>query len=189
MIILDSKQTMPRTGGPSFSFGNRLFRLFWGATWVFLAAWTPPVFVAWRRFLLRMFGARIHPTAMVYGSANVWYPPNLEMAEYSCLGPHVNCYSMAKISLGPYALISQGTQLCAGSHDIDDVNFQLIARPINVGPHAWVAAEAFVGPGVTIGEGTVLGARAVAFKDLAPWTVYVGNPAKITRERHFRPTS
>jgi putative colanic acid biosynthesis acetyltransferase WcaF len=136
-----------------------------------------------------MFGAKIHRTAMIYSSANVWYPPNLEMDEYSCIGPNVNCYSIAKVSLGSHAIVSQGAQLCTGSHNIDDENFQLVARPIHIGSHAWVAAEAFVGPGVTIGEGAVLGARAVAFKDLAAWTVYVGNPAKIARERHFRPTA
>ncbi len=59
----------------------------------------------------------------------------------------------------------------------------LTAAPIAIGPHGWVAAEAFVGPGVTVGEGAVLGARAVGFRDLAPWTVYAGNPAEAVRER------
>lgn len=79
--------------------------------------------------------------------------------------------------------MSQGVHLCAGTHDIDDENFQLYAEPITVAAHAWLAAEAFVGPGVTVGEGAVLGARGVAFTDLLPWTVYVGNPARELRKR------
>jgi putative colanic acid biosynthesis acetyltransferase WcaF len=62
----------------------------------------------------------------------------------------------------------------------------LIARPIKIEANAWIAAEAFVGPGVTVGEGAVLGARAVTFRDLASWTVYVGNPAREIRRRAIR---
>ncbi|MET3516156.1 acetyltransferase-like isoleucine patch superfamily enzyme [Pseudacidovorax sp. 1753] len=87
------------------------------------------------------------------------------------------------IFIGDFAVVSQGAHLCAGSHDIEDENFQLITRPINIGPRAWVAAEAFVGPGVTVGASAVLGARGVAFKDLDGYGVYVGNPAKKIKSR------
>ena len=170
-------------GGPSFSLGNRLFRGIWRLAWFLLASWTPPFLHSWRRFLLRIFGSKIAQSAYVYGSVRIWYPPNLEMAEHSCLGPEVNCYCMAKISLGPHALASQGAHLCAGTHDIDDPHFQLITRPIAIGARAWIAAEAFVGPGVTVGEGAVLGARGVAFRDLEPWVVYAGNPMQEIRKR------
>ena len=183
MKILDANKTRPTEGGASFSLGHRGLRVVWGIVWLCLARWTPPFFHPWRRFLLRVFGAKMSNTAVVYSSAHIWYPPNLEMAEYSCLGPRVNCYCMAKISLGAYALASQGSHLCAGAHDIDDANFQLLAKPITIGPRAWIAADAFVGPGVRVGEGAVLGARGVAFKDLAPWTVYVGNPMREIRKR------
>jgi putative colanic acid biosynthesis acetyltransferase WcaF len=93
---------------------------------------------------------------------------------------------MAKIRLDDYAMVSQGAHLCAGSHDISDPYFQLIVRPIVLGERAWIAAEAFVGPGVTVGKGAVLGARGVAFSDLPPWTVSVGNPSRVLKERAFR---
>jgi putative colanic acid biosynthesis acetyltransferase WcaF len=90
---------------------------------------------------------------------------------------------MDKITLGPYALISQGAHLCAGTHDIDDPNFQLKTKPISVGAEAWIAADAFVGPGVNVGARAVLGARAVTFRNLLPNSVYAGNPAKLIRSR------
>ena len=183
MNILDAETTNPREGGPSFSFGNRLYRLIWNIAWALLASWTPPFLHAWRRHVLGLFGAKLHPTAFVYPSARIWYPPNLSMAEHSCLGRRVTCYSMAEITIGAYATISQGAHLCAGTHDTDDPNFQLLTKPITIGPNAWIAAEAFVGPGVTIGEGAVLGARGVAFKSLAPWTIYGGNPVRQIRKR------
>ncbi len=184
MSILNASKTKPMEGGASFSLGHRVMRTIWSLTWLLLAAWTPPFCHPWRRFLLRLFGAKIAGTAGIYGSARIWYPPNLEMRAHSYLGPRVNCYCMAKITLEDYALASQGAHLCAGTHDIDDPDFQLRAKPIWLGAKAWAAAECFVGPGVTLGEGAVLGARGVAFRDLAPWTVYAGNPAREVRKRH-----
>ncbi len=173
-------------GGPSFSLQNRLIRVLWRAAWFTLASWTPPQFRAWRRALLRAFGARVAPTADIYSSVRIWLPSNLEMGEYANLGPRVNCYCMDKITLGAYASASQGAHLCAGTHDIDDPYFQLMTKPITIGDNAWIAAEAFVGPGVRIGEGAVLAARAVTFSDLDPNMVYVGNPAKPIRRRTVR---
>jgi putative colanic acid biosynthesis acetyltransferase WcaF len=181
--ILDATRSDPRAGAPSFALKNRLHRAAWTLTWLLLAAWTPRQFHPWRRFLLRAFGASMSGNADVRGSARVWFPPHLVMEDGALIGPRVNCYNMAAISLGRGALISQGAHLCAGSHDIDSPVFQLVARPITIGPDSWVAAEAFVGPGVRIGEGAVLGARAVAFRPLDPWTVYTGNPAQPLRRR------
>ncbi len=181
-----SSEARGALNAPSFTLQHRLLRLAFSIAWLLLARWTPPPLRAWRVLLLRVFGARLHPTAIVYGSASIWYPPNLLMDEYATLGPHANCYCMAPISIGRRAIVSQGAYLCTGSHDIDDPHFQLFARPITVSDNAWVAAEAFVGPGVTVGEGAVLGARGVAAKTLEPWTVYAGNPARPLRKRSWK---
>lgn len=140
----------------------------------------------WRRQVLVAFGAQIHPTAKVYGSVRIWSPRNLAMGANSAIGPGATVYCMAPITLGAYSIVSQGAHLCAGSHDVEDPHFQLVRRPIKVGERAWVAADAFVGPGVTIGEGAVLGARGCAMTDLDPWTIYRGNPATRIRERRIR---
>lgn len=187
MSILDAKRSHPLDGGPSFSLGHRATRALWTVTWLLLASWTPPALHRWRRLLLLLFGAKVAPTAAIYGSARIWYPANFEAGDYVRVGPRANVYSMAKIALGDYVTISQGAHLCAGSHDIEDAHFQLIAKPITIGARAWVAAEAFVGPGVTIGDGAVLGARGCTFRDLEPWTVYAGNPACPIKARRYRP--
>jgi putative colanic acid biosynthesis acetyltransferase WcaF len=170
-------------GAPSFPLGNRILRAGWTLAWFLLAAWTPPPFRPWRILLLRLFGARVDRTANVYASARIWYPPNLEMAAYAALGPRVVCYNMAPVSIGERVVVSQGAHLCAGTHLVDDPGFRLVARPISIGPRAWVAADAFVGPGVRVGAGSVLGARGVTVKDLDPWTIYAGNPARAIRRR------
>lgn len=186
MFILDASQHASREGGPSFTLGNRAFRAAWGLVWGLAGSWTPRPMHAWRGFLLRLFGARLARSAKVYGGVRVWYPPYLTMAEHSVLAEDVTCYCMAPISIGARAIVSQGAHLCAGTHDISDPDMQLMARPIVVGEEAWIAAEAFVGPGVTVGAGAVLSARAAAFEDLEPWTVYRGNPATPLKPRRLR---
>ena len=186
MEILDARTHRPLEGGPTFPLKFLVRRTLWNVAWLLLAAWTPPPLFGWRRFLLRVFGAKIASTALVYGSTRIWYPANVEIGNHVQIGPRAIIYSLAKISIEDYAFVSQGAHLCTGTHDIESPDFQTVARPIEIKAHAWVAAEAFVGPGVTAGEGAVLGARGVAFRDLEPWTVYAGNPAKPIKTRTVR---
>lgn len=110
-------------------------------------------------------------------------PWNLEMHEFSCLASGVDCYNAAPILLEAYATVSQRAYLCTASHNISSKAHEQIAKPIRIGKYAWVAAEAFVGPGVTIGEGAVVGARAAVFRDVETWSVVGGNPANFLKKR------
>jgi len=105
------------------------------------------------------------------------------MAANACLGPQVDCYNVAKVSLGEGATVSQRAFLCTAGHDIHSTDFVLTHKPISIGANAWVAAQAFVGPGVAIGEGAVVAACAVAVKDVKAWEVVAGNPAKKVGQR------
>lgn len=173
-------------GGASFSLAQRLHRMLWRITWALLAAWTPPPFSPWRIFLLKLFGARIHPGAAIAASTDVWLPRNLELGPGAALGPGVDCYNMAPIRIGARSIVSQRTFLCAGTHDISDRGFPLKVRPIEIGDDVWLASESFVGPGVKIANGTVIGARGCVFEDTKPWTVYRGNPAVPIKARQWR---
>ena len=168
---------------PSFSLKNRLIRAAWFVVWGLLASWTPPQLHVWRCFLLRLFGAKIGKHVRVYGSCKIWYPPNLIMEDYSVLAWSTNCYNQGLITIKEYSVVSQYAQLVAGTHVIDDPSFKLITKPITIERFAWIASDAFVGPGVTVHEGAVLGACAVTFKNLEPWSVYTGNPATFLRMR------
>lgn len=187
--ILDAASTKPRGGGATFSLRHRMFRGLWTLVWCGLGIWTPTPCHAWRRWLACLFGARIDPTARIYPGVRIWHPGNLKLGYYAALGAGTNCYSMALVCLEDHATVSQGAHLCAGSHDVDDPNFQLVVRPIHISRDAWVAADAFVGPGVTLAEGAVLGACGVTFRDLEAWTIYAGNPARAIRKRHKNSTN
>lgn len=170
----------------SFSLKNKIGRLIWNiAYWAFFRPFNLLIFKKWRTFILRIFGAKIGKNANVYASAKIWAPWNLEIGNYSCIGPKVDCYNQGKISIGNQTNISQKTYLCASTHDFTVFNFPLILKPIKIGDQVWIAADAFIAPGVSIGEGAVVGAKAAVFKNVNPWTVVGGNPAKFIKEREL----
>ena len=166
---------------------NQVVRMLWTIVWgVFARPLPRSVGSGWKRFLLRLFGARIDATAIVYSSAKVYYPANLTMGSYACLASDVDCYNVAPVTIGANSTVSQGAYLCTASHDITDPLNPLVTKPIVIEDQAWVAAGAFVGMGVTIGQGAVVGARAAVFKDVEPWTVVGGNPAKFIKRREIK---
>lgn len=168
----------------SFSKKNKIGRLLWNiCSLLFFRPYTSGIFNKWRRFVLQIFGANIGQNAIVYSSAKIWAPWNLEMGAYSCLGPQVDCYNQGKITIGCNSIISQKTYLCASTHDFTHPEFPLICRPIKIEDQVWVAADAFIGPGVTIGHGAVVGARSAVFKDVESMTIVGGNPAKFIKNR------
>ncbi len=135
--------------------------------------------------VLRMFGAKVGKGVRIYGSTSIWLPSNLRIGHRVIVGPRVRLYNQGAIDIGDRVVISQDAHVCASSHDVNDYYFQLVLRPIRIEANAWIAAEAFVGPGVTVGESAVLGARGVAVRDLEPWGIYGGNPAKYLKKRTF----
>lgn len=163
---------------------HQLIRVAWNVVWTLFARPLPrSVGSGWKRLLLRLFGAKIHSKAVVYSSAKVYYPANLEMGAYSCLASYVDCYNVDKVIIGANTTVSQGAYLCTASHDITNPHHPLITAPIVIENQAWVGAKAFVGMGVTIGEGAVVGATASVYKDVETWTVVGGNPAKFLKKR------
>lgn len=165
------------------SFGNRIARALWGAVWLLLFRPSPRPFHAWRRILLALFGARLGREVRVYASARIWAPWNLGMGDHSVLGDYVDCYAVDRIEIGAHSIVSQYCFLCTATHDVNQPSFPLVTAPIRIGSRAWVAADAFVGPGVTVGEGAVVGARASVFKDVPAWAVVGGTPARVIRMR------
>ncbi|HMB95092.1 MAG TPA: WcaF family extracellular polysaccharide biosynthesis acetyltransferase, partial [Tepidisphaeraceae bacterium] len=140
---------------------------------------------AWRRFLLRRLGATIGHDVRIRPTARIEMPWNLHIGDHTIIGDHAIIYSLGTISIGRLSVISQYAHVCAGTHDYMLRTFPLLTPPIRIGDEVWIAADAFVGPGVTIGDRTVLGARASAFTDLPADVVAVGTPAKPIKVREL----
>lgn len=139
-----------------------------------------------RNLILRAFGAKIPLYSMVYSSSNIYAPWNLIVGKHSCIGPHTRIYNKDLIKIGDHCVISQNAYLCTASHDITSVENTLITAPITIHNRAWIASDAFISMGVTIGEGAVVGARGCVYKDVKKWTVVGGNPAQFIKFRKLK---
>lgn len=168
---------------PAFTFGNRLRRFSWNFARLLLYRPTPRPMHAWRSAVLRLFGAEIGPGCHFYPAARIWAPWNLRAADHVTVADGAEVYNPAPVILGSRVIISQDAYLCGATHDYDDAAFPLIAFSMEVGAYAWVCARASVSPGVTIGEGAVLGLGSIATRTLEPWTVYAGVPARRIKAR------
>lgn len=172
------------TAAPLPDRPDKLKRWLWNIVWFLLYRPTPVPFHRWRIQILRLFGACIADGSWPYPTAKIWAPWNLTMEQRSCLGPGVDCYSAAPIILREGVTISQRAVLCAAGHDPRDPTFSLKLGAIEIGAGTWIAMEAFVGPGVVIGNNAVVAARAVVVREVPTNVVVAGNPAKVVGPRY-----
>jgi putative colanic acid biosynthesis acetyltransferase WcaF len=167
-----------------YSKGEMLRRLIWFfGSWLF--RFSPRPCFGWRRFILRCFGAKVGAHVNTYGSTRVYFPWNLSVGDWTAIGENALIYNLGPVAIGQKATISHGAHLCAGTHDYRDPRMPLLKPPIRIEDQVWICADAFIGPGVVVGEGAVVGARTVAMTNVAPWTVVAGNPARFVKKREL----
>ncbi len=168
---------------PIFSTYNKIRRLFWQISWLFLCRWTPAPLHAWRVVVLRLFGATIGKTNFIYPSCKIWAPWLLETEDVVTIAPGVEIYNPGGVFLGHHAILSQDAYICGATHDYNSIDFTYLMQKIVIDPYVWVCAKAIVLPGIHCGEGSVLAAGAIATKNMDTWMVYGGNPAKPIKQR------
>lgn len=171
---------------PAFPMRNRLLRFAWGIVHALLFRPSPRPMHAWRAFLLRCFGASIGQECHIYPSATIWAPWNLSCGDVVAIADGAIIYNPGRIVLGSHATISQEAYLCGATHDYELPEFPLVFSEISVAPFAWICARATVQPGVSVGEGAVLALGSVATRDLEPWSVYAGIPARKIKNRNIK---
>jgi putative colanic acid biosynthesis acetyltransferase WcaF len=182
---LEAADHVQRSRSP-YSLGIKIKRVLWMLFGQPLMRLTFHNWYGARRGLLRLFGARIAPSARVRPSVRVEQPWNLTIGEDTMVGDHVILYCLGKVVVGARCSISQYAHLCAGTHDYTRPDMPLLTLPVTLEDEVWVAADAFIGPGVTLHEGVVIGARSSVHRDCDAWSVYAGNPAKRIKERVLR---
>jgi putative colanic acid biosynthesis acetyltransferase WcaF len=160
-----------------------LKRHIFNMVWLIFCRYSPRPLNFIRVGVLRVFGAKIGPRVIVYGSSKIWWPANLEINEGSCVGPDVFLYNVSTVKIGSNTIISQGATICTPSHNFMNTNFKLISRDISIGSNCWIAMNAFVCPEVDICDGVILGARSVATHELMTPGIYLGNPAQLVKEK------
>ncbi|MFA5956418.1 WcaF family extracellular polysaccharide biosynthesis acetyltransferase [Hyphomicrobium sp.] len=143
---------------------------------------------AHRRFVLRLFGARIGTAVVIKPGVRIKFPWRLTVGDHSWLGEDAWIDNLADVMIGSHCCISQAAYLCTGNHDWAATGFDLRAAPIRICDGAWIAARSVVAPGVTIGEGSILAIGSVATRNLNAWSINAGSPATQTGQRPKRPS-
>src|SRR6266849_10962953 len=159
-----------------------LVQFWWIVQALFFHA-TPQAMYGWRRWIIRLFGAKIGRDVLIRPSVRITYPWKVTIGDRAWIGDDVELYSVAEIVIGHDAVISQGSYLCTGSHDHRDPSFPVFARSIVIEPEAWIAAQCLVGPGVRIGRGAVIGLRSLVLADVPAYAMAFGHPATVVGNR------
>jgi putative colanic acid biosynthesis acetyltransferase WcaF len=152
--------------------------------WFFKSS--PQIMYGWRRWLLRLFGAKIGKNVIIRPTVTVTYPWKVSIGENCMIGDDVNLYSLGEIEIGNNVVVSQKCYLASASHDYDKEYFPIWSKKITISDGCWLATDVYVGPGVNIGENTVVGARSSVFKDLPANKICVGTPAQVIKARVFK---
>lgn len=144
---------------------------------------SPQFMFGWRRFLLRCFGARIGKGVKIRPSVVITYPWKLQIGDHSWVGDECTLYNLGKITIGNDVALAHGVYLCTGTHDFTRPSFDILAREITIEDEAWITNDVFVGPGVTIGKGAVIGVRSTVLQDMPEGMICFGNPARPQKPR------
>lgn len=182
--MINNLQNLDKFKLPKNFRGKNSFivQLWWIVQSIFFRT-SPQFAYGWRRFLLRIFGAKIGKKVIIRPTAKITYPWKVSIGDYSWIGDEVNLYSLGEIEIGKNTVISQKSYICTGSHDYLSDNFSIFAKKITIKDKCWLATDVFVAPGITIESGTVVGSRSSVYKNLEANKVYVGNPVKMIKER------
>jgi putative colanic acid biosynthesis acetyltransferase WcaF len=162
---------------------QQIGRLLWAIAYRTLFRCTFHNWYGLRAGILKLFGAKIGKNVRFRRTSHIEIPWHLEIGDDVSIGEEAILYSLGPIKIGARSFLSQYAHLCAGTHDHTSRDYPLVREPITIGEDCWIAADAFVGPGVSIGDRTVVGARSSVFKDLPPDVIAVGNPAKPIKPR------
>jgi putative colanic acid biosynthesis acetyltransferase WcaF len=176
-------QTLDRCGRNNYTRGEYIGRILWHMVQATLFRMSPQRAYGWRRMLLRCFGAKLGHRAGIHPTVKVMHPWLLEMGDWTMIGPDASVYNLGRITIGHHTLVSQDVYLCAGTHDPTDPTLPLLRREVHACAVVWTAAGAFIGPGVTVGDNCVIGARAVVMSDVPARAIAAGNPCKVIKER------
>jgi putative colanic acid biosynthesis acetyltransferase WcaF len=176
-------QTLDRTAAYPYARNEYVRRLLWTIIQRTIFRWSLSRSYAWRRFLLKLFGAQMGQSAAVGATTKIIHPWLLKLGDWSNVSSGVTVYNLGQVTIGNHSVISQDAYICAGSHDYTQPTLPLLRPPITIGNGVWIAAGAFIGPGVTVGDNSVVGARAVVMKDVPAGVVVAGNPARVIKER------
>jgi putative colanic acid biosynthesis acetyltransferase WcaF len=162
---------------------NPIIVVLWWTIQNTLFAWSPQPFFGWRNFLLKLFGAQIGKKVNIRPTVRITFPWKIKIGDYCWIGDNSYLYSLGEIEIGNHVAISHRVYLCTGNHVYTKLSFDILAQPIKIEDEVWLPNDVFIGPGVTIGKGCVIGARSTVLNNMPEGMICFGYPAKPIRKR------
>ena len=148
-----------------------------------LFKWSPQFLFAWRRFLLRLFGAEIGKDVLIRSTVKITYPWKLKVGDHTWIGDECVLYNLGEITIGKHVAIAHKVYFNTGGHEYDKVTFDIFSKPITIEDECWLTNDVYLAPGVHIGKGTIVGARSSVLKSLPGAKICVGTPALPIKDR------
>lgn len=168
---------------PNFRGRSAFIVQLWWIVESTLFAMSPQFMFAWRRFLLKIFGAKIGKNVKIRSTVRCTYPWKIKIGDHSWIGDDVVLYSLCDLEIGESVVISQKSYICTATHDQSKTTFDQIGKKVIIEDQVWIATDVFIAPGVTVGRGAVVGARSNVFSDIPSGTLSYGSPASVVRQR------
>jgi putative colanic acid biosynthesis acetyltransferase WcaF len=168
---------------PAFSLQNKIRRIFWNICYALFYRLSPRPLHGWRAMLLRAFGAKLGTACHFYPKGKIWAPWNLICEDRVTLADDAELYNPSPLFLGSHAIVSQGAYICGATHLYNEISFRLVSFPMRLGAYSWICARAVVNPGVNVGNGAILALGSLATRNLEPFGIYAGVPARKVKER------
>lgn len=162
---------------------------------LFMANWNfpggdicPPLI---RNLIFRLFLKEFGKGSMIDYRTYIRYPSHVRIGEHTAINRGCRLiasyhFKDVEISIGNHVAVAPEVCFLAAGHDYTQLNLPDTAASIVVGDHVWIGARSVILQGVTIGEGAVIAAGSVVTRDIPPYTVAAGVPAKVKKERILR---
>lgn len=170
----------------------RIFQKIYGFYYKFRVGfiwWWLNVFICYfpsvhvRRLSLRVTGMKISRNVRFFEGVHVRNPKGITMGDGCSIGTRVLLDGRKGLTIGKSVVFGYECIIWTLNHDYQDVNFCTKGAPVYIGDYAWICSRSIILPGVTIGEGAVVASGAIVTKDVPPYAIVAGMPAKIVGER------
>ncbi len=171
--------TLPK----KFRERNALIVILWWTIQSTMFAWSPQPFFGWRILILRLFGAKIGNNVKIRPTTRITYPWKLKIGNNCWIGDNCDLYNLGDIEIGNNVALAHRVYLCTGNHDYTKTTFDILAEPIKIEDEVWLTNDVFVGPGVSVGKGCVIGVRSTVLNNMPEGMICYGYPAKPVRKR------
>lgn len=139
-----------------------------------------------RRFVYRILGMQIGAGSSVHMGLTLYNPAGIQIGEDTIVGERCVLDGRARLTIGDHVDIATDVMIYNSEHDVNDPKFKAITAPVEIEDYVFIGPRAIILPGVTVGKGAVVGAGAVVTKDVAPFTIVGGVPAKVIGERTLK---